>query len=83
MSSSNQETLAELGATYRPPILEKWNYIPWENDPDNEIPEPLSKMTEANKKCYSADVRVMNYLLQSIPNHIYNLVDACKDAQKM
>ncbi|GJR68134.1 hypothetical protein Tco_0014199 [Tanacetum coccineum] len=53
------------------------------DDPDNEIPEPLSKMTEANKKCYSADVRVINYLLQSIPNHIYNSVDACKDAQKM
>nr|GEW87202.1 hypothetical protein [Tanacetum cinerariifolium] len=29
------------------------------DDPDNEIPEPLSKMTEANKKSYSADVRVM------------------------
>ncbi|GJX38768.1 hypothetical protein Tco_0252071 [Tanacetum coccineum] len=53
------------------------------DDADNEIPEPLSKMTEANKKCYSADVRVMNYLLQALPNDIYNSVDACKDAQKM
>nr|GEX85971.1 hypothetical protein [Tanacetum cinerariifolium]GEX86537.1 hypothetical protein [Tanacetum cinerariifolium] len=117
MSSSNQQTFAESGATNRPAILEKRNYIPWESrfrrflenkredgermwysitkepyvrlmitdpdDPDNEIPEPLSKMTEANKKRYSADVRVMNYLLQAIPNDIYNLVDSCKDAQKM
>ncbi|GJU98952.1 hypothetical protein Tco_1328223 [Tanacetum coccineum] len=31
MSSSNQQTLAESGATDRPPILKKWNYIPWES----------------------------------------------------
>ncbi|GJW94437.1 hypothetical protein Tco_0174109 [Tanacetum coccineum] len=114
MSASNQQTLAESGATDRPLILEKGNYIPCESrflenkgedgeqmwnsikkgpyerlmiiDPDDPykmIPEPLSKMTEANKKRYSNDVRVMNYLLQAIPNDIYNLVDACKDAQKI
>ncbi|GJX28186.1 hypothetical protein Tco_0236265 [Tanacetum coccineum] len=27
--------------------------------------------------------KVMNYILQAIPNDIYDLVDACKDAQKM
>nr|GFA48843.1 hypothetical protein [Tanacetum cinerariifolium] len=31
--------------------------------PDETIPEPLSKMTEANKKQYFADIKVMNYLL--------------------
>ncbi|GJZ85165.1 hypothetical protein Tco_0650504 [Tanacetum coccineum] len=31
MSSSNQQTLAKSGATDRPPILEKENYIPWES----------------------------------------------------
>ncbi|GKA65443.1 putative ribonuclease H-like domain-containing protein [Tanacetum coccineum] len=40
-------------------------------------------MTEGNKKQYIADVRVMNYLLQAIPNDIYNSVDACKNAKKM
>nr|GEY32250.1 hypothetical protein [Tanacetum cinerariifolium]GFA92868.1 hypothetical protein [Tanacetum cinerariifolium] len=40
-------------------------------------------MTETNKKQYITDVRVMNYLLQAIPNDIYNLVDACKTAQEM
>ncbi|GJS51563.1 retrovirus-related pol polyprotein from transposon TNT 1-94 [Tanacetum coccineum] len=40
-------------------------------------------MTGINKKQYIADVRVMNYLHQAIPNDIYNLVDACKPAQEM
>nr|GEY03011.1 hypothetical protein [Tanacetum cinerariifolium] len=48
--------------------------------PKNQILEPLSKLTEANRKRYSNDIRVMNYLLQAIPNDIYNSVDACKDA---
>ncbi|GKA46967.1 hypothetical protein Tco_0739850 [Tanacetum coccineum] len=55
-------------------------------DPTNltvPILEPLSKMTEGNKKQYIADVRVMNYLLQAIPNDIYNSVDACKNAKEM
>ncbi|GKE09318.1 hypothetical protein Tco_1412869 [Tanacetum coccineum] len=40
-------------------------------------------MTEINKKQYTADVKVMNYLLQAIPNDIYNSVDACKNAKEM
>ncbi|GJV82532.1 hypothetical protein Tco_1522430 [Tanacetum coccineum] len=48
-----------------------------------QILEPLSKMTEGNKKQYIAEVKVMNYLLQAIPNDIYNLVDACKNAKEM
>ncbi|GKB45214.1 hypothetical protein Tco_0890156 [Tanacetum coccineum] len=48
-----------------------------------EVLEPLSKMTEGNKKQYIADVKVMNYLLQAIPNDIYNSVDACKNAKEM
>ncbi|GKE43538.1 hypothetical protein Tco_1470822, partial [Tanacetum coccineum] len=55
-------------------------------NPDNtteQILEPLSKMTEGNKKQYIVDVKVMNYLLQAIPNDIYNSVDACKNAKYM
>ncbi|GKC76230.1 hypothetical protein Tco_1127004 [Tanacetum coccineum] len=79
-TNSNQQTLAESGAHERPPMLEKGNYIPRPMvvDPTNSIVpilELLSKMTEGNKKQYIADVRVMNYLLQVIPNDIYNLVD--------
>ncbi|GJX02697.1 hypothetical protein Tco_0188613 [Tanacetum coccineum] len=31
MSTSNQQTLADSGANKRPPMLKKWNYIPWES----------------------------------------------------
>ncbi|GJZ55794.1 integrase, catalytic region, zinc finger, CCHC-type containing protein [Tanacetum coccineum] len=47
-----------------------------------QILEPLSKMTEGNKKQYITDVKVMNYLLQAIPNDIYNSLDASKKAAK-
>ncbi|GKA92779.1 hypothetical protein Tco_0814704 [Tanacetum coccineum] len=91
MSTSNQQTLVDLGANERPPIVDKGNYIPWESrpvipNPDNDqeaILEPLSKMTKGNKKQYIADVKVMNYLLQAIPNDICNSVDACKNAKDM
>ncbi|GJQ99073.1 hypothetical protein Tco_0522058 [Tanacetum coccineum] len=67
--------------------IEKGPYVrPMIPDPDDtreQIIEPLSKMTEINKKQYIADVRVMNYLLQAIPNDIYNSADACKTAQEM
>ncbi|GKE09689.1 hypothetical protein Tco_1413240 [Tanacetum coccineum] len=57
--------------------------IPDPNDTQVQILEPLSKMTESNKKQYIANVKVMNYLLQAIPNDIYNSVDACKNAKEM
>ncbi|GKA45978.1 hypothetical protein Tco_0738774 [Tanacetum coccineum] len=67
--------------------IKKGPYVrPMITDPDNtrqQIIKPLSKMTEINKKQYIADVRVMNYLLQAIPNDIYNSVDACKTAKEM
>ncbi|GJZ45872.1 hypothetical protein Tco_0593468 [Tanacetum coccineum] len=53
------------------------------DDTTNQIIEPLSEMIEINKKLYTADVRVMNYLLQAIPNDIYNSVDVCKNAKEM
>ncbi|GJR94035.1 hypothetical protein Tco_0266209 [Tanacetum coccineum] len=57
--------------------------IPTPDDTTQQIIEPLSKMTEINNKQYTADVRVMNYLLQAIPNDIYNSVDAYKNAKEM
>nr|GEV30110.1 hypothetical protein [Tanacetum cinerariifolium] len=48
-----------------------------------QILKPLSKMTEGNKKQYIANVKVMNYLLQAIPNDIYYLVDACKNTKEI
>ncbi|GJR01341.1 retrovirus-related pol polyprotein from transposon TNT 1-94 [Tanacetum coccineum] len=66
-------------------LVEKGPYvrpmIPNLDNTNERILEPLSKMTKGNKKQYNADVRVMNYLLQAIPNDIYNPVDACKNAK--
>ncbi|GKF25585.1 hypothetical protein Tco_0081479 [Tanacetum coccineum] len=44
--------------------------VPDPTNPRQEIPEPLSKMTKGDKKKYIADVKVMNYILQAIPNDI-------------
>ncbi|GJS60048.1 hypothetical protein Tco_0654832, partial [Tanacetum coccineum] len=67
--------------------VEKGPYVrPMIPDPDNttqQIIEPLSKMIEINKKQYIVDVRVMNYLLQAIPNDIYNSVDASKEGESL
>ncbi|GKE56721.1 hypothetical protein Tco_1495906, partial [Tanacetum coccineum] len=67
--------------------IEKGPYErPLITDPDDDkekILEPLSKMTESNKKQYIADVKVVNYLLQAIPNDIYNSVDASKQGESL
>ncbi|GKE01465.1 hypothetical protein Tco_0069885 [Tanacetum coccineum] len=42
--------------------------IPNSDHTNEQILEPLFKMTKGNKKQYIVDVRVMNYLLQVIPN---------------
>nr|GEW52430.1 hypothetical protein [Tanacetum cinerariifolium] len=55
-------------------------------DPNNELTtilEPPSKMSQHNKNHYFADIRVMNYIIQGIPNDIYNSVDACLYAKQM
>nr|GEV18973.1 retrovirus-related Pol polyprotein from transposon TNT 1-94 [Tanacetum cinerariifolium] len=40
-------------------------------------------MTKGNKKQCIVDVRVMIYLLQAIPNDIYNSVDTCNNAKEI
>ncbi|GJV33925.1 ribonuclease H-like domain, gag-pre-integrase domain protein [Tanacetum coccineum] len=57
--------------------------IPNPDNPQEEIIEPLSKMNEGNKKQYIANVKVMSYILQTIPNDIYSSVDACTNAKDM
>ncbi|GKA15009.1 hypothetical protein Tco_0694756 [Tanacetum coccineum] len=57
--------------------------IPNPDNPQEEIIEPLSKMNEGNKKQYIADVKVMSYIHQAIPNDIYSSVDACTNAKDM
>ncbi|GJT84557.1 hypothetical protein Tco_1066274 [Tanacetum coccineum] len=57
--------------------------VPNPDNPEEQILKPLSKMTKGDKKKYIADVRVMNYIIQAIPNDIYNSVDACANAKEM
>ncbi|GJS79748.1 hypothetical protein Tco_0729629 [Tanacetum coccineum] len=72
-NNSNQQTLADSGANESPPMLEKGNYIPWE-----------SKFRRfLDNKLGDRERMVMNYLLQAIPNDIYNSVDACKNAKEI
>ncbi|GJU84238.1 hypothetical protein Tco_1291784, partial [Tanacetum coccineum] len=51
--------------------------------PTTTIIEPPRKMTESSKKQYFSDIKVMEFLLQGIPNDIYNFVDACKTTKQM
>ncbi|GKG16981.1 hypothetical protein Tco_0361938, partial [Tanacetum coccineum] len=84
MSTSNQQTLADSGANERPPMLEKWNYIPWESrlmmsnpdKPTEQILEPLSKMTQASIKHYIANVTVKEgKSLESVYERLTTLVN--------
>ncbi|GJS36119.1 integrase, catalytic region, zinc finger, CCHC-type containing protein [Tanacetum coccineum] len=49
----------------------------------NKILEPIKDLSIDDQKQYYADIKVMNYILQGIPNDIYNSVDAFNDAQNM
>ncbi|GJR33255.1 hypothetical protein Tco_1109487 [Tanacetum coccineum] len=88
MSIANQQTLAESEAQDRPPVLEKGSYMPWASQfltfLDNKREEgELMRRSIDKVPYYYADIKVMNYILQGIPNDIYNSVYACKDAQTM
>nr|GEX37496.1 hypothetical protein [Tanacetum cinerariifolium] len=108
MSTANQQTLAESRAQGRPPILEKWNYVPWArqflrfldnkkeegvlmqnsidngqyirkeivdpNDDTKKILEPIKDISIDDRYKYYADIKVMNYILQGIPNDNINLL---------
>ncbi|GKE08498.1 hypothetical protein Tco_1412049 [Tanacetum coccineum] len=52
-------------------------------DDTKKILEPIKDISVEYKNQYYADIKVMNYILQGIPNDIYNSVDACNDAQDM
>ncbi|GJW35278.1 retrovirus-related pol polyprotein from transposon TNT 1-94 [Tanacetum coccineum] len=97
MSTTNQQTLAESGASYRPLNLEKGSYVPWASQflrfLDNKKEEGELMRHSIDKGPYKrkdnpdpnndCNTRVMNYILQGIPNDIYNSVDAFPDAKTM
>ncbi|GKC27096.1 hypothetical protein Tco_1034390 [Tanacetum coccineum] len=53
------------------------------NDDTKKILKPINKLSQQNQNQYYADIKVMNYILQGIPNDIYNFMDACKDVKTM
>ncbi|GJW64595.1 hypothetical protein Tco_0116479 [Tanacetum coccineum] len=82
MSTSNthQQSLVDVGSEIRPPMLKRGSpYVFKEIQPnENEVPRPKTEddlMGDALKQ-YEADIEAINLILISIPNDIYNLVDA-------
>ncbi|GJR12093.1 hypothetical protein Tco_0794745 [Tanacetum coccineum] len=94
MSTSNQQTLAESGASDRPLILEKGSYVPWAS----RFRRFLDNKQEEEERMWRS-IEIGPYVRQRIidpdkptetipeplriPNDIYNSVDACQDAKTM
>ncbi|GJY16511.1 retrovirus-related pol polyprotein from transposon TNT 1-94 [Tanacetum coccineum] len=93
-SSTHQQSLANADSKTRPPMLERGSYIPWVsrfkrylnrkrenrkwlNKAIDEVPYVFKNFTP------EAEIEAMNLILISIPNDIYNSVDACTTAQAM
>ncbi|GJX57796.1 hypothetical protein Tco_0287693 [Tanacetum coccineum] len=81
MSTSNvhQQSLADAGSETRPPMLER------ESTPVNEAPRMQKEedLSRDDLKHYEAEIEAMNLILISIPNDIYNSVDACTPTKSM
>ncbi|GJW32610.1 hypothetical protein Tco_0052642 [Tanacetum coccineum] len=88
MSTSNthQQSLADADSETRPPMLERGPYEFKEFTP-SKTEEPRMQKEEDLRgdylKHYEAKIEAMNLILISIPNDIYNFVDACTIAQAM
>ncbi|GJU46855.1 hypothetical protein Tco_1204121, partial [Tanacetum coccineum] len=72
-SKTYQQSLIDAGSETRPPMLERGSYTPW-------TAEDLQGDALLH---YDAEIEVMNLILLSIPNDIYNSVDACTSAKDM
>ncbi|GKE06021.1 hypothetical protein Tco_1398039 [Tanacetum coccineum] len=87
MSTANQQMLVESG-TVEGVLMRnsmdkgpyKWKEIADPNDAKKTMYEPITDLSTKDREQYYADIKDMNYILQGIPNYIYNFVDACEDA---
>ncbi|GJW41963.1 hypothetical protein Tco_0070762 [Tanacetum coccineum] len=76
-SKTYQQSLADAGSETRPLMLERGSYIPW----------VILKLQTAEDLQgdvllhYDAEMELMNLILLSIPNDIYNSVNACTSAK--
>ncbi|GKB32776.1 hypothetical protein Tco_0872177 [Tanacetum coccineum] len=78
-SKTYQQSLADAGSETRPPMLERGSYIPWAI-PKLQTAEDLQGDALLH---YDAEMELMNLILLSIPNDIYNSVDVCTSAKDM
>ncbi|GJZ97480.1 hypothetical protein Tco_0669933 [Tanacetum coccineum] len=90
-STTHQQSLVDVGSETRPPMLERDSYIPWTNhfrrylNRKRENKKWLNKAIDEGDdlKHYEAEIEAMNLILISIPNEIYNSVDACTTVKAM
>ncbi|GJR90183.1 hypothetical protein Tco_0214194 [Tanacetum coccineum] len=90
-SKTYQQSLADAGSETRPPMLERGSYIPWASrfrryiNRKRENQKWLNKALDEGDELlhYDAEIELMNLILLSIPNEIYNSVDACTTAKEM
>ncbi|GJY18259.1 hypothetical protein Tco_0389750 [Tanacetum coccineum] len=84
-SKTYQQSLADAGSETRPPMLERGPYqfqmfVPSDSTiPKLQTAEDLQGDALLH---YDAEIEVMNLILLSIPNNIYNSVDACTSNEK-
>ncbi|GJV73537.1 retrovirus-related pol polyprotein from transposon TNT 1-94 [Tanacetum coccineum] len=71
-SKTYQQSLVDVGFETRPSMLERCSYIPWVKDLEGD-----------DLLLHDTEIKVMNMILLSIPNEIYNSVDACTSAKDM
>ncbi|GJW26449.1 hypothetical protein Tco_0040260 [Tanacetum coccineum] len=85
-STTHQQSLADAGYETRLLMLERGPYVFKNYTPlDSQTPRLQTEdvLRGDDLKHYEAEIEAMNLILISIPNDIYNSVDACTTAQAM
>ncbi|GJS45378.1 hypothetical protein Tco_0595499 [Tanacetum coccineum] len=85
-SKAYQQSLADAGSETRPPMLERGPYqFQMFVTSDSTVPklQTVEHLQGDALLHYDAEIEVMNLILLSIPNDIYNSVDACTSAKDM
>ncbi|GKD54055.1 hypothetical protein Tco_1287442 [Tanacetum coccineum] len=78
-SKTYQQSLADAGSETRPPMLERGPYQFEMFIPNNSTVSKLQTAEDLQGDTllhYDAEMELMNLILLSIPNDIYNFVDA-------
>ncbi|GJR17625.1 integrase, catalytic region, zinc finger, CCHC-type containing protein [Tanacetum coccineum] len=81
-SKTYQQSLADAGSENRPPMLERGSYIPWASLTIPRL-QTVEDLKGGDLLLYDAEMELMNMILLSIPNEIYNSVDAYTSAKDM